>query len=268
MIRALYLFLAAAVWLALLFPWAVLTIIFTLSGDTSVWMARKLWSPVLLWFGGARLQVLGRENIDPRLPTIYVSNHQSTIDIPCLFMAIPANIRFVAKKQLQYVPLLGWYMLAAGYIFVDRGNRRKAISSLDKAAAKIRKGTSIIAYPEGTRSPDGRILPFKKGPFALALKAGVQVVPVTIEGSGKVMPKNSWNAQPGVIKVMLGKPIDASRYGESERERLARDVRNQIIDQSVALGGLGGDKEDAIAGRGEEGIGRASDAEPAERRAV
>src|SRR5262249_39539166 len=149
---------------------------------------------------------------------------QSTGDIPVLFMAIPANLRFVAKKSLSYVPILGWYMLLAGYVFVDRGNRTKAIASLERAAQKIRKGISLIMYAEGTRSEDGRILPFKKGPFALALKSGVAVCPVTIEGTARMMPKNRWNITPTVIKVKIGKPIETATYGPNERERLIRDV--------------------------------------------
>jgi 1-acyl-sn-glycerol-3-phosphate acyltransferase len=256
MIRTIYCFAAAALWLAFLFPFAALSILLTFSGDTSIWMARKLWSPVLLWVGGVKLLVHGRDHIDTSKPAIYVSNHQSTIDIPVLFMAIPVNLRFVGKKELGYVPILGWYLVLAGYILIDRGNHRKAIASLEKAAQKIRKGTNIIVYPEGTRSPDGTVMPFKKGPFALAIKSGVPIIPVTIEGSGRVMPKNSWNAKPGTIEVMLGKPIDTTGYAENERERLMKDVRDVIIEQSLKMGGKGGDKGDAVAARGLEGIGR------------
>ena len=120
------------------------------------------------------------------------------------------------------------------------------------------KGTSIIMYPEGTRSDDGHILPFKKGPFALALKAGVAVVPVTIEGSGRLMPKNSWKINTGgVIRVKIGKPIDASKYAPNDREGLMKEVRSVIIRQSVELGGRGGDVEDVVAAVGEEGVSRA-----------
>lgn len=246
----------AVFWLLVCFPLAMLAMLVTLDPGASIWWARRVWSPVLLWAGGARLQVQGREHVDPRRPTLYISNHQSTIDIPVLFMAIPANLRFVAKKQLAYVPLMGWYMAVAGYIFVDRGNRAKAIASLERAAQRIRKGVSLIMYAEGTRSPDGRILPFKKGPFQLALKSGVAVCPVTIEGSGKLMPKNRWTITPGPIKVKIGAPIDTSRYGPEDRERLIHDVREVIIRQSLELGGPGGDMKDDVAEPGLEGIGR------------
>ncbi len=257
MLRNLASKLVTAAWLIILFPFACLAMLLTLDGGVSIWMARKLWSPVLLWVGGIRLVVHGRQNADPRRPTIYVSNHQSTADIPALFVALGVNFRFVAKNELKYVPFLGWYLYLAGHVFVDRGNRRAAIASLDRAAQKIRSGTSILVFPEGTRSPDGRILPFKKGPFALALKARVPICPVTIEGSGRVMPKNTWKITPGEVHVMIGEPIDTAAFAEDDRERLIRVVRDRIIEQSLRLGGKGGDSSDAVAAQGREGVGEA-----------
>jgi 1-acyl-sn-glycerol-3-phosphate acyltransferase len=173
-------------------------------------------------------------------------------------VALPVNFRFVAKKQLQLVPMVGWYLWLAGHVFIDRSNRQSAITSLETAAEKIRGGTSIFLYPEGTRSDDGSVLPFKKGPFALALKARVAVVPVTIEGSGKLMPKSTWRITPGPIRVKIGKPIDTTKFAEDDREGLARAVRDAVIADSRAMGGLGGNSDDAIAASGYEGIGRAN----------
>lgn len=256
--RMLFHMLVHTIWISLLFPIAVISaLVHPKSGG--VWVARLIWSPVLLWIGRAKLHVEGRENVDPKRPTIYVANHQSTLDIPVTLMALPVNFRYVAKSQLKWVPILGWYLWLAGHVFVDRGNRKQAISSLDKAARRIRKGTSIVMYPEGTRS-DGRILPFKKGPFALALKAGVAIVPVTIEGTARVMPKNSWKVSLGEdIYVKIGQPIDTSTYAPHERERLMRDVRNVIIQQSLAIGGQGGDRDDVVAAVGQEGVGRGAE---------
>ena len=152
--------------------------------------------------------------------------------------------------------------MLAGHILIDRKNRSRAISSLEQAAKRIRGGTSILMFAEGTRSEDGRILPFKKGPFQLALKAGVAVCPVTIEGTARLMPKNSWKINlGGDIKLKVGKPIDASKYGPNGREALMRDVRNAIIEQSVELGGKGGDRDDVVAARGKEGVGERDDEE-------
>ena len=162
---------------------------------------------------GARVEVEGAEHVDPRRPTLYACNHQSSIDIPVLFLALPVNLRFIAKEQLRWVPLVGWYLQLAGHILVDRSNRSRAIASLDRAAVDIaRRKISLIVFPEGTRSPDGRILPFKHGSFGLALKARIPVVPVTLEGSSGVMPRRSWRIRPGRIRVRLGAPVEVDRF--------------------------------------------------------
>ncbi|MBN1205628.1 MAG: 1-acyl-sn-glycerol-3-phosphate acyltransferase, partial [Myxococcaceae bacterium] len=174
------------------------------------------------------------------------------------FVTVRVPFRYVAKSQLGWVPFIGWYLWVAGHIFVNRSNRAAAISSLQRAGRKIRNGTSIFLYPEGTRSPDGRILPFKKGPFALALEARVPICPVTIEGTGSIMPKNSWNIIPGPVHVKIGKPIDTTGFAADDREGLARAVREVIIAQSLELGGKGGDLQDAIAAAGHEGFANPS----------
>ncbi len=252
MFRNFFCVFVAIVWTALMFPLTIIAMIVTFNRSASMIVVQKWWSPVLLWAGGAKLEVTGLENRQKGTPYIFVSNHQSTIDIPVLFVALPWDTRFVAKKMLKYVPMLGWYMWAAKFIFVDRGNHREAVRSLDEGGAQIRSGISIIVFPEGTRSDDRRVMPFKKGPFALAMKAGVAVVPVAIEGSGKLMPKNSWNITPGPIRVSVGKPIPAAHFADN-RELLIREVRTAIIEQNLALGGLGGDKNDVVAARGREG---------------
>src|SRR5688572_27636900 len=142
MLRNLFCIFVAGFWLMVCLPCALVSMLLAWDSGATIWWARKVWSPVLLWAGGARLEVQGQQHVDPARPTLYVSNHQSTIDIPALFVAIPANLRFVAKHQLKYVPLLGWYMMIAGYIFVDRGNRTRAIESLERAAQRIRSGVS------------------------------------------------------------------------------------------------------------------------------
>lgn len=257
MIRNLWCIFIAGAWTSLMFPFAVLSMLVKWNASASMYVVQRLWSPVLLWAGGAKLEVSGLENIDASKPAIYVSNHQSTIDIPALFMALPVDLRFVAKKSLQYVPLMGWYMSLANFVFVDRGNRREAIASLDAAGKRIRGGVSIISFAEGTRSDNNEVLPFKKGPFSLALKAGVPIVPVSIEGSGKLMPKNSWRITPGPIRVKVGAPIDVAKYGEN-REALIKDVRAAVIALNLELGGKGGNIADAIAAPGKEGIGRSA----------
>jgi 1-acyl-sn-glycerol-3-phosphate acyltransferase len=232
-----------ALWTAVCFPVAFFSaLVHPRSGG--VWVGRRMWGPFLIRAGRAKLVVHGMENVDPKRPTIYAANHQSALDIPVMFVAIPVDFRYVAKKSLGWVPGIGWYLIAAGHILVDRGNRASALATLEKAAIRIRNGVSILMYAEGTRSEDARILPFKKGPFTLALRAGVVVCPVTIEGTHRIMPKNSWNITPGgEIHVKIGKPIDTRDYLPNDRERLMRDVRAVVIEQSLELGGKGGDPD-------------------------
>ncbi len=214
--------LAVVVVTAVLLPFAALGILFTGNTSGASWFARRLWAPVLLWMAGARVEVEGLENLDARRPALYASNHQSTLDIPVLFVALPVDLRFVAKEQLRWVPLVGWYIQMAGHILVDRSNRARAIASLDRAADEIvRRNISLIVFPEGTRSEEGHILPFKHGPFGLALKAQIPVVPVTIEGSAKMMPRRSWRIRRGTVRVRIGAPVQVQGFARDDRTTLA-----------------------------------------------
>ncbi|MET0402118.1 MAG: lysophospholipid acyltransferase family protein, partial [Cystobacter sp.] len=144
MLRNLLCIVVTAIATAVFFFVTIFVGLITLSGDKALWVVRHLWSPLLIATGGARVVVTGQENVDPKRPTIYVSNHQSTLDIPIHFAALPVPFRFVAKHQLKYVPLIGWYLWLGGHVFINRGKREKALASLDKAASKIRAGTSVF----------------------------------------------------------------------------------------------------------------------------
>jgi 1-acyl-sn-glycerol-3-phosphate acyltransferase len=251
MFRSLLCMLAVAVVTTVLLPFAALAILFTWDTSGATWFARRLWAPTLLWMAGARVEVEGAEHVDSRRPTLYACNHQSSIDIPVLFLALPVNLRFIAKEQLRWVPLVGWYLQLAGHILIDRSNRARAIASLDKAAVEIaRRKISLIVFPEGTRSPDGRILPFKHGSFGLALKARIPVVPVTLEGSSSVMPRRSWRIRPGLIRVRLGAPVQVAAFDVNDRAGLARVVREAVVEGSLALGGKGGVAADSAVPTG------------------
>jgi 1-acyl-sn-glycerol-3-phosphate acyltransferase len=229
------------------FPWVFFLMAIRRSRSGAMAWIQGFWAKSMLWAPGAVLSVEGKEHCDPKRPTIFVSNHQSTLDVPVLLHGLwPVELRFVIKKIIKYVPLFGWYLTAAGFVFIDRGNKKAALRSLQAAAAKIAAGKSIVMFPEGTRSDTGEILPFKKGPFALAIMAGVPITPVTVEGTRLVQPKNSWSVQPGGVRLKIGEPIDPKPFG-NDREALARAVRDRIIDLNVAAGGLGGDKANAIA---------------------
>jgi len=262
MLRNIFCIFTIAFFTVFLFPVAVLTLLLTLSGDASMWWCQRVWAPLMIFASGAKIQIVGgAEHLDPKRPVIFLSNHQSTLDIPVLFITLwPVRVRMVAKKVVKYVPFLGWYIWLAGFVFINRGIKREAIQSLDEAAEKIRKGTSILLYAEGTRSETGEVLPFKKGPFMLALKAKVPVIPVTIVGTEVVMPKNSWNITPAPVKVKIGAPIDPTKFGD-DRDALMKAVRDVVIDQSIELGGKGGDKNRVLArSRDDAGSGQQSEA--------
>ncbi|MFN7130433.1 MAG: lysophospholipid acyltransferase family protein, partial [Myxococcales bacterium] len=259
LLRTILGFLFVIAWTAFLLPFALLSIPLTWGGDFTIWMARKLWSPAMIRVAaGTRVTVTGGDKVDFNKPAVYVCNHQGIMDVPAAFVALPTNFRFVAKKSLKHLPGIGWYMQVAGYVFVDRGNRRAAVESLEVAARKIAQGVSVVVFPEGTRTRDGRILPFKKGPFVLAMKAGVPIVPVALEGSYKIYAKGSIAATFGTeIRVAIGEPIPTAGLHESEREALIKRTRDTMIDMHLAIGGAGGDREDAVAAAGLEGIGKA-----------
>lgn len=239
-------------WTALWTSLAAVAMVLTLRRDLPLAMARTIWAPGLLKGAGTRFEVAPLPDVDWSRPHIFVMNHQSMLDIPVAFAGLPANLRFVAKHSLKYVPFLGWYMWLTGMIFVNRSNRTAAIRSLAQAGARIRQGASILVYPEGRRTRDGRLLPFKKGPFVLALEAKVPIVPVAVDGSYNVLPPDGFRIRPATVRLKVGEPIDVAAYGD-RRDDLIRDTRNAIIQLNRDLGGGGGDPADAIADAGVEG---------------
>jgi 1-acyl-sn-glycerol-3-phosphate acyltransferase len=229
---------AMAAWSVFWITVSMVVMVVTLRRDMPLVMARRIWAPGMLAIAGARLVVDGAR-IDWSKPHIFVMNHQSALDIPAAFVGLRTNLRFIAKKELAWVPFLGWYMLATGMVFVDRGNRARAVVSLERAGRRIREGASIIAYPEGTRSRDGYIRPFKKGVFAVALEAGVPIVPVAVQGSRDVLPSNRFSMRPGTVHVRIGEPIETVPHRGGGRDALIERVHACIVEQNLRLGGVG-----------------------------
>ena len=192
----------------------------------------------------------------PDGPVVFVSNHQGLFDIPALFVGL-GEVRpfvYVAKKQIFSYPFVGWFLKAAGYVGVDRGHHASALRSLDVAGERIRGGTSVMVFAEGTRSADGSILPFKKGAFHVALKAGVSIVPVALEGSLRVNPKRRWYVCPNTVRVLVGRAHALNGRGDADRETVVREIRADVIGLHRRLGGLGGDLERAVAASGLEAL--------------
>jgi 1-acyl-sn-glycerol-3-phosphate acyltransferase len=165
-------------------------------------------------------------------PAVFIGNHTSLFDPPLVISTLPCRPVFVAKRELVGVPFLGWVIWLAGFIFIDRRDRRAARQSIARAAARIRAGQSIVAFPEGTRSRDGRLLPFKKGPFALAFEAGVPVVPFAILGGPEILPKGTWRVRGGPYRITVGAPLEASAFPNAEALRKAAEsVVRGLLDQ-------------------------------------
>ena len=210
--------------------WGSLTIIasfFSRTGNLPHSVAR-LWGRGILFVSGIKVTVEGLTNIDASQSYIYMPNHLSNFDIPVMLSYLPAQFRWLAKTELFKITLFGLAMKRAGYISIDRSNRRSAFASLKRAAETIRKGTSVLIFPEGTRSLDGNMRTFKKGGFFLALNAGVPVVPVAIRGTWEIMSKNGWMIRPGRVVVQIARPIPTADYNRKTKGELMAKVRQAI----------------------------------------
>ena len=201
------------------------------NGNTTTVLG-SMWARTILRTAGIRVRYSGLENRDRQLPCIFIANHQSMVDVWVLLPVLPPGIRFVAKKSLFHIPVLGWAIAAAGFVPIDRSNLNKAMRSLEKAGARIREGNPVLLFPEGTRSRDGRLRPFKKGAFHLALKAQVPIVPVTIQGSFERLRPNSIRITSGEVAVHFDEPVDTSRFSESTvtdlRQALQEIIANNL----------------------------------------
>jgi 1-acyl-sn-glycerol-3-phosphate acyltransferase len=198
-------------------------------GENKVHKIAKLWAKIMLALSGTSVEVIGTENVLFNKPQIFMANHQSDFDIFIVLAYIPGQFRWIAKKELFKIPLFGSAMRRAGYIEIDRQHHEKALKSLDEAAQKIKEGKSVMTFPEGTRSKDGTIKPFKQGIFYLAIKSGVPIVPISIIGTGNIMRKRSLKINPGKITMIIGKHLDVAGYTIENRSELIDTVRNTII---------------------------------------
>ena len=197
-------------------------------GRVFFWLARR-WSRGVLGICGLRLNVKGAELLERSTNYVYVSNHASLFDIPVVTAAVPDNIRIVYKKELEKIPIFGWNLKWGPYIAIDRGNRLDALRSVEEAARTIRQGDSVFLYAEGTRTQDGLLQQFKRGAFNLAVKSGVPVVPVTINGTFRIMAKGSVAIHPGPVEVVFASPIPVDAEGGRDEEvRVMESVRRAI----------------------------------------
>jgi len=199
--------------------------------------APRWWSSLMLWAVGVKVRVHGADNLRPEEPHIFASNHVSWFDVPALAKILP-RYKFVAKAELFKVPIFGGGMRAVGMIEIQRENRKAAFGAYDLAADRIRSGNSVVVFPEGTRGHAYPLRPFKKGPFVLAIAAGVPIVPVVIHGSIEIMPKGSLWAHPGTIDVHLLEPVSTTGVDYDHREALMQTVRTRMADAMRELYGI------------------------------
>jgi 1-acyl-sn-glycerol-3-phosphate acyltransferase len=235
-----------AFWSMLWMSAAVVARIVTGDETTGLKMARRIWAPGILFVGGARVVISGHEQIDFSRPHVFVMNHESMIDIPAAQAVLPVDLRFITKRELLNVPFLGWYIRAVGMILVDRKDSAAAVQSLQAAGKRIREGASIIAFPEGTRSRDGKLLPFKKGPFVTAIEAGVPVVPMAIAGAREALPPDGFRVRGGVLRIVVGEPIPTADMTAADRDRLVALAQARVVALHKAAGGVGALSEEAV----------------------
>ena len=187
------------------------------------------WARWILWSTGLSITIRGRENLVRGQQYIYIGNHSSALDIPLVLSALPGAVAFLAKIELFSIPYFGWIMRAMGCIPVNRSNLTEARKSVDLALESLgAKAISIILYPEGTRTPDGHLLPFKKGGFRLALRSRLPVVPVAIQGAFQAAPPRALSLTPTPIRVTIGLPIKTDHLTEKECDALLIQTREQI----------------------------------------
>ena len=221
---------AAFVAVVVTIPSATATLLVAMVKSTSPLIDRVigLWARLILAGAGIELRTENLERIDLSARYILVANHTSYFDIPCVFAAIRQPIRFMAKSSLFKIPIFGWALARAGYIPIDRKNRRTAVKSFDLAAKRIRQGNTIVVFPEEGRSRTREMRPFQRGGFLLALKSELPILPIAIDGTHDVMPAGRLRIKPGPVTVKIGHVIPTAGLSLRDKQRLAESSREQI----------------------------------------
>ena len=197
------------------------------AGRWQHWCART-WSWMILKTSRISVHVEGGEHVQAARPTIYCSNHPSAMDIPIMFVHLPVQFRFLAKKVLFHLPFLGWHLRRSGHIPVEREQPKAAMKSFEEAVKKIHAGSSVLLFPEGSRSRDGSLGRFKRGGFFLALQAGAPIVPITLNGSREVLPTGSYHIRPGRVEMVIHPPIATEGLTAKDLSALSERVRERI----------------------------------------
>ncbi|MBM4328321.1 MAG: 1-acyl-sn-glycerol-3-phosphate acyltransferase [Deltaproteobacteria bacterium] len=219
--------LAMTVMSLVMVPIFVVAALLTSSGSPTYRMSLA-WAWVVAKILGVSYSLRNGEKATPGQSYIVVPNHQSHTDILALLLTLPVRYRWVIKKELVKIPVFGWGLALTGAIVLDRSNPEQARQKLQDGSSKAAGGWSILIYPEGTRSPDGKLLPFKKGPFMLAVSTGVPLLPVTVNGAYKILPKKTLELRPGHITVTLSDPISTEGLDKKDVPELLRKTKAAI----------------------------------------
>jgi 1-acyl-sn-glycerol-3-phosphate acyltransferase len=199
-----------------------------LKNKTALYVPGHIGVALALGLAGIRYRVRGREHIPKNRAVVFCSNHESNVDPPVMFQALHKRLHVLFKAELTKLPILGAVMVAGGFVPVERERREASMASIDRAAESIRAGNSFLIFPEGTRSKTSELLPFKKGGFIMAIKAGAPIVPVAVSGGRSAMQKGSWFVRPVMVDVRIGEPVETSGYALDDRDELIEVVRERI----------------------------------------
>jgi 1-acyl-sn-glycerol-3-phosphate acyltransferase len=221
---------AAAVAVAVTIPSSITVLILAMLSSSSPWIdpVIRLWARGILWGAGIEIRREGIEQLDRARRYILIANHHSYFDIPCILAAIPQPIRFMAKKSLFSIPIFGWALGRAGFIPIDRKNRRTAVKSFDLAVQRIRKGNTIVIFPEEGRSHEPAMRPFQRGAFLLAIRSELPIIPLAVDGTYDVFRVGAKRITPGVVTIRAGTPIETAGVSVRSKSTLLEQSRGQI----------------------------------------
>lgn len=195
----------------------------------AIYKLTSKWAKFVMWLSGAKLTVHGLENLPKNETVLFVGNHQSNFDIPIVMSSIPEPRGFIAKKELENWPIISMWMKYINCVFMDRSNMRKSAEAIVTGIQTLKSGYSMVVFPEGTRSKGKKVEEFKAGSFKLALKSKVKIVPITIDGSYKLLEANGKKIKSSDVNFYIHKPIDITKLSKEEISELNTTVRNIVV---------------------------------------
>ena len=230
MIKSIFFIINVVLWTFLLGTLAILLGFIDKKGKL-ISFGIRCWSKILIFFSGVKIKIIGLENLKKDKNYIFASNHESNFDIPLIFSSINLHLVSIAKKELKKIPIFGWAMKSGQHIFIDRFNKIEALNSLKLAKNSIIKNPrSIIIFPEGTRSFDGKIKQFKKGGLSIAFDLEMDVVPIAVCGTRNVLKRGSIFIKPCPIQLRIGKPVNINQWKNKKKIDFANYIQKKVLE--------------------------------------